>query len=382
MASSHRFPKTTKRPRGEAQVPAAATRATSVEPDPNAYREKPPRGGKKAARDSSIAFGKSRRVDFDSPRVSRLLQIAQSIREDPYQPLKELVEKLGIGRSQFYKDKAALEQVGFRFHYSKTRGFIIAEDKLTPITGLSVSDRIILMIALEQLCHGGDGMLAAMALEAGRKLVGGLPEPFMGEMRASFESRVTSSLGVRPEIWGALRDAILGQKRVRVLYTRSGTWNERWRELDPRYLYMRDRTLYVYARTADETPPQWKVFRLSRISRVESTGLSIHWRPGDDGDFAKKKLNAFGAFIGDVAKRVVVRFSGEAAHYVAERQWHPSETQQVQEDGSLIYTVRVAEPMEVVRWARRFGDEAAILDIESGDGDAAGKDAEDAEDAE
>ncbi len=379
MASSSRYPKTTKKPKGGDEAKKTAAPAGSDPDGPGADQAVDNTDNeKKAARDRPAAFRKSRRSEFDSPRVSRLLQIAKAIREDPYQPLAELVEKLGIGRSQFYKDKAALEQVGFRFHYSKTRGFIIEVDKLTPITGLSVSDRIILMIALEQLCHG-DGMLAAMALEAGKKLVGGLPEPFMGEMRASFESMVTSSLGVQPDIWTALRDAILSQKRVRVLYTRSGTWNERWRELDPRYIYMRDHTLYLYARTADETPPQWKVFRLSRVSKVENTGLSIQWRPGDDGDFAQKKLNAFGAFIGDVAKKVVVRFSGEAAHYVAERRWHPSETQERQPDGSLIYTVKVAEPMEVVRWARKFGDEAVVLDIESGEEPGTPGDEDDAE---
>ena len=133
--------------------------------------------------------------------------------------------------------------------------------------------------------------------------------------------------------------------------------------MDPRYLYMRDRTLYLYARTADEKPAQWKVFRLSRMARVEATGISVNWKPGDDGDFAQKKRNAFNAFIGEQTHRVLIRFTGEAAHYVRERQWHASDIKQGEPGGGLIYQVTVAEPMEVIRWARQFGDEAEVLDV-------------------
>lgn len=202
-----------------------------------------------------------------------------------------------------------------------------------------------------------------MAVEAGRKLVGGLPTPFRDEMSQSFETMVTSTLGVKAIIWSTLRDCILAQQRTRILYTRSGTWDQRWREVDPRYIYMRDRTLYLYARTADEIPAKWKVFRLSRMARVEATGISVNWKPGEDGDFARKKRNAFGAFIGADTHTVTVRFRGEAAHYVRERQWHASDVKREEPGGALLYQVTVAEPMEVVRWARQFGEEAEILDI-------------------
>ena len=44
--------------------------------------------------------------DFESSRITRLLRIAQAIREDPHQPLAGLWTKLGIKKSQFYKDKS------------------------------------------------------------------------------------------------------------------------------------------------------------------------------------------------------------------------------------------------------------------------------------
>mgnify|MGYP001141348103 FL=1 len=85
------------------------------------------------------------------------------IRSDPHQSLSGLISNLGISRSQFYKDKEALKKAGFDFVYRKTSGFHITEDRFTPLTDLSLSDRIILMFALEHLSTSGDGMLAARA---------------------------------------------------------------------------------------------------------------------------------------------------------------------------------------------------------------------------
>lgn len=113
----------------------------------------------------------------DSPRITRLLRIAQEIRREPHQTQEHLWQKFGISRSQYYKDKAALAEVGFLFDFQKNRGFRILEDRLTPITGLTFSDRLLLMFALEHLAAEGDGTLAALAMETGRKLAGGLDSP-------------------------------------------------------------------------------------------------------------------------------------------------------------------------------------------------------------
>jgi hypothetical protein len=43
--------------------------------------------------------------------------------------------------------------------------------------------------------------------------------------------------------------------------------------------------------------------------------------------------------------------------YVRERLWHPSQTFEEHEDGSLIVTLRVAATFEVRRWVLGFGAE-------------------------
>ena len=287
----------------------------------------------------------------------------QELRNNPRQSLEAVLAAFGIGRSQFYKDKDALASLGFRFEYRTGMGFRIVEDRMTPLTDFSLSDRVTLLFALEHLSACGDGLMAAKAVEVGRKLVSGLESPFREQLLQLFDAEVTEkAYGVRPEVYTVLTQAVAEGRRIRILYCRSRDWTERWREVDPRRIYMRQRTLYLYARTVDEKPPAWKVFRLSRIWEVKPTGICLSPNPNEDDGFRERQKHAFMAFLGEAPKQVKIRFTGEAVPYVKEVQWHQSQQLVDNPDGSVTLTVSVAEPQEVIRWARQFGDNAKVVD--------------------
>ena len=300
---------------------------------------------------------------LDQHRSIRLLRLVQEIRGDPKQPLADLWAALGIGKTQFYKDKDALEQIGFRFDYTKTRGFTILEDRLAPLTDLSLSDRIILMFALEHLNASGEGHLAAQALAVARKLAAGLESPFREQLQECFDEEITSkSFGVRPDIWALLQTAVAEGRHLEILYqSAQGDWQTKWRKVFPRRLYFSQRTLYLYARDLDESPPAWKVFRLSRIKEIRTTGICQPWRPGEDDGFKERQRNAFMSFLGEKGREVKIRFTGTAAKYVAEQHWHKSQKLEADGNGGIILTVSVAEPQEVIRWARQFGEGVEVL---------------------
>lgn len=305
-------------------------------------------------------------VNCEEARVARLLRILQDIRLDPVQSLEGVLKRHKISRSQFYKDRSALASIGFRFEYRKESGFRILEDRLSPITGLSLSDRVTLLFALESLSASGDGVLAARAIELGRKLVGGLESPFCEQLLECFDKEVTEkTYGVKPEIFQQVAEAVRERRRVKILYLRSGNWQERWRTVDPKRIYMRDRILYLYARTVDEKPHEWKVFRLNRIRAIELTGMAFKPNPDEDDGFCERQKNAFFAFIGADPKKITVKFTSEAIPYIRERKWHHSQVLESQPDGSLLFTVCVADPEEVVRWSRQFGQNAQVVEIET-----------------
>ena len=168
--------------------------------------------------------------------------------------------------------------------------------------------------------------MAAKAFEVGRKLVGGLESPFKEQLLALFDKEVTQkTYGISPDVYTALIQAVSEGRRIQIFYMRSGEWTERWREVDSRRIYMRQRVLYLYARTVDEEPFAWKSFRLSRIREIRPTGICISPNTLEDDGFQEQQKNAFGAFLGMSAQAVKIRFTGEAVPYVSEGQWHESE---------------------------------------------------------
>ena len=301
-------------------------------------------------------------INDENSRIARLIKMVQEIRNEPRQSLDNLLNYFAISRSQFYKDRDALAQIGFKFSYNKSKGFEITEDKLAPVTGFSLSDRLILMFALEHLSTSGEAHLAAKAMQVARKLAGGLDEPFKTHLLQCFDRQITKqAFGVQPEIMDALQEAINLGRRIRIHYQRGIDWSTRWREVEPRRIYLRQRTLYLYARTVDENPVQWKVFRLNRIQALQPTGMYFTIQPAADDGFQVRMKNAFEAVIGGQTHQVSVKFHSHASGYIKEKQWHHSQQITPLPNGDIIFTVSVADPQEVIRWARQFDQHAAIV---------------------
>ena len=293
-------------------------------------------------------------------RVFRLLWLIQEIRNNPRQILQGLINRAGISRSQFYKDKATLAKQGFVFEYRKRDGFRIVEDRLAPVSNLTMSDRMTLMFALQHLSVCGDGHLAARALEVGRKLVGGLDEPFRSQVMEVFNRIVVGrAYGCRAEILEELHKAVEQGSRVRIRYVSSTDWKAKWYEVDPRHIYFLRRTLFLYAR-CPKLEPNMRSFRISRIKEVAPTGMSVPQR--DDEGFYRSLANAFDSFIGPDTETVRVRFKGASSRFVRENFWHVSQRIEKHGDDEITFQVDVAEPREVMWWAMQFAHEAEILE--------------------
>lgn len=250
--------------------------------------------------------------------------------------------------------------MGFAFEHTKSNGFVITEDKITPNLGLSLSDRLVVMFALKHISATGDGHLAVKALSVAKKLVHGLDEPFKTQLTELFNNEVIDkSYGCKADILEGIEKAIAGNERIRIYYKSTRDWKLAWRTIDPIHLYFLQRSIYLYAREIGEDK-KYKVYRTSRIEHIDKTGIRHLEKIPDDG-FHKKLRNAFSCFLGDETKKITIRFANEAANYVKEGFWHHSQVIEQQPDGSILFTVAVAEPEEVVRWSRQFGDNASVV---------------------
>lgn len=293
-------------------------------------------------------------------RFSRLLWLIREIRNDPRQPLKSLLARADISKSQFYKDKEELARLGFILEYKTKQGFQIIEDRVSPLIDLTLSDRILLMFALRNLYSCGDGHLVARALETGKKLASGLSEPFKGQILEEFEHTVIHyGYGCDADILSQLEKYILERRRIKIKYDSKHSEQIAWQELDPLRIYFLHRALYLYAYLPDKDP-HFRTYRINRIKEISPTGIYLPPKPKED-NFYMEMSNAFMHFMGSQTQKVQIRFLGRAIEYVQELLWHQSQKIIQETDESIIFEVKVAEPREVLWWALQFADEAEIL---------------------
>jgi predicted DNA-binding transcriptional regulator YafY len=68
---------------------------------------------------------------------------------------------------------------------------------------------------------------------------------------------------------------------------------------------------------------------------------------------------------GQTTEKVTLRFSPQAAPIIRERNWHASQSITPLPDGSLEFSVEIADPREMQPWIRSWGSEVEVLNPKS-----------------
>jgi predicted DNA-binding transcriptional regulator YafY len=292
----------------------------------------------------------------------RFLEIITEIKTQPRQLPGTLLEKLEISRSQFYKDRKELQKLGFCFHFDRGgKRYVIDQDRFLPTEDLTLSERLVLIQAIRQLAATGDYGLSFHAFQAARKLLSSLEGSLWKATTILFDDWVLrKGFGCDPAILEQLQQAWAENRRIHMLYQKPQEALPKEYEFDPYSLFFKRRALYVQGYSA--TNRGIRTFRVNRIRKVEFTGMCFQIR--EDYDFGKLNRNAFSVFGGESVQKVVVRFSCRVRAYIEESLWHGSLITEPDQDGSILFTVEVTEPREVLWWAFSWGSDAEILEPE------------------
>jgi predicted DNA-binding transcriptional regulator YafY len=74
---------------------------------------------------------------------------------------------------------------------------------------------------------------------------------------------------------------------------------------------------------------------------------------------------AYGIFAGPSDQTAVLRFSPEAARWVAQEQWHPQQQGQWVDDGHYELRIPFRDPRELVMDILRYGPDIEVLEPEN-----------------
>lgn len=204
-------------------------------------------------------------------QTGRLFQMVYLLLERESVPARELAQRFEVSERTIYRDVDALSAAGVPVYAARGRGGGI---RLLP--GFSLSRALLSPGEQEQILAGLQSLQASGGAENG---------PLLQQLSAVFCRPQVDWIDVDFTRWGSgrgekerfsrLRQAILSQERVRLLY-HSAAGETLCREVEPARLCCKDSCWYLQAYCL--LRQQWRTFKLSRMEQVEGTGVPFRRR--------------------------------------------------------------------------------------------------------
>ncbi len=124
------------------------------------------------------------------------------------------------------------------------------------------------------------------------------------------------------------------------------------------------RAVHLLAWQLDGSPPAFRTLKIERIHRLDLEQPApelLEGIPLDEVDLRLSRAWSIWTTNGP-AVQVVLRFSSAVADRVMETLWHTSQELAQRNDGSVIWSGRVAEPREMYPWIRGWGPDVEVLE--------------------
>ena len=297
------------------------------------------------------------------PQHSRLLFIDREIGNGNYPNCSTLAGDYEVSAKTIQRDIDYMRyQLDAPIKYSvQHRGYYYTEANYKlPAISIKESDLFAIYLAEKLLAQYEGTPIYDNLFSVFRKIEDSLPERTtidMGKDNARFTVIPPSNTSIRPGTWEKVAEAIRLSIRIRALYRAPGS-EPAAREIDPYHGVRFEGDWYVVAYC--HLRKDIRTFSLARMESVEVLGENF--RIPEDFDFNRLTGSNFGVHWSENEYRVKVLFARQAAGYIRERCWHP--TQQVEEtpDGGLILSLKVNHLLELRRWVLSWGSMAKALE--------------------
>jgi len=296
------------------------------------------------------------------PQHSRLLFIDRKIGEGRYPNCGTLAEEWEVSNKTIMRDLDYMRyQLEAPLEYSaKHRGYYYTEENFKlPAISIKESDLFAIYLAEELLVQYEGTPYFDSLNSVFKKIQDSLPDKTV--LKSSQEdTRFTvfppPSTTIRHDVWETIFIGLRSLQRLKIKYQPPGQLPT-IRKLDPYHAVRYDGDWYVIGRC--HLRHEIRTFSLSRISHASLDGENFVIP--DSFNFHQVTRSRFGVHWGEAEKQVKIWFSPEAAPYVLERQWHPSQDISYSEDNSIVLTLTVNHLRELKKWVLSWGKDALVL---------------------
>jgi predicted DNA-binding transcriptional regulator YafY len=300
--------------------------------------------------------------------VIRQWKLLNTLQDSKYgRTVDELSDSLGVTTRTIRRDLSQLQEAGFPLEQkaSDTRrawvlnaqvfaGLAAAGLTLPELCALYFSKALMeylagtpfrddLRSAFEKFT---DGLTRAQwkYLEALPRVLVAKPEP---RKKAARES---------PAHVGRLTTAALERRRVEMTYHSFRSRQVKRYVIEPHQVYYAQGGLYVFAGV-----PAYGEARQFAVERIKSLRMTDEHFDADIPLDASRLADSLGVNLGGKPEVITIEFQPEAAPYVVEREYHPTQTTEEAPDGRVLLKMKVVVDFALSAWVLSFGRNARVV---------------------
>jgi predicted DNA-binding transcriptional regulator YafY len=197
---------------------------------------------------------------------------------------------------------------------------------------------------------------ALIPLESGARLA--VDEEALLEAMG-FAARPGPQPTIAPEVDLAISQALKGPFHLALDYQSRGDDKPSWRTVEPVGLLLGARR-YLVGRDVGKPDGRYRHYRVEDITSAMVLETSFQYP--EDFDFRAYASRAFGSFHNDLEYgEVVWRFAPDAADRASRYLFHPSQTSELCEDGTLLVRFNASGHLEMAWHLYSWGDKVEIL---------------------
>lgn len=279
--------------------------------------------------------------------------------------INDLAQELGVTRRQVYRDLGHIEKEGHPLIHDegadeRTWRLPLGYKGLRPIT-LTPLELMSLYLARSHLAYLAGTPFVADLDGVFAKITSGLPQRTINHLERIGRCflpllRPLRRYDQQPEVLKILQKALLLQKTAVIRHQRPDRGREAEHRVDSYALRLYQNGLYLVAYS--HTAAQHRSFAVERIRHAELTGDTFAVRD----DFSPEKLDESFGVTEEEPQRIRIRIAREAAHFVRERQYHPTQTIEEAGNGDVIVAMRAGGVDEIASWILSWGEKAVALE--------------------
>lgn len=298
------------------------------------------------------------------PAIERMLLIHKALQRGGFPNSRRLGSELEVSSKtisrdiDFMRDRMLLP---IEYESSRRGYYYTREVESLPTIDISEGELLALSIARKALDHYKGTPFEKPLANAFNKLSASLPDTLaanLSELSETISFHQGSQSNLDEATLQLAIKAALEKRVLRFQYKKPGADAPMPRKVNPYHIANYQGKWYLLA--WDHQREAVRTFLLNRASELELQSETF----AAPTDFSPDTYlwSGFGIWTKPGAKEVALRVQPAIADYLSENIWHPTQTMETQDDGSLILRFKLRGLREIAHWILGWGDKVEALE--------------------